>query len=225
MFHRLFQLNHAPDFDALNIDDIKPVVQNAIKDAKESIAHIKTQPEITWLNTVEPLTDITERVGRIWGVVSHLNAVVDTPKLRAIYNELMPDEVLAMDWDTVTSMDIILGGKTYTLAHEEVPDPNGCATGSYIWKYNGKEVDGDTVGTKLNTMGTSGYATGLTVEQAEELRFVFHRNESHHDKVELVFYPYNSSTCLVTLDGVPTVLADRSNVTSLITTINKFIAE
>lgn len=94
MFHRLFQLNHAPDFDAFHIDDIKPAVQNAIKEARKTIAHIKTQPETTWLNTVEPLTDLTERVGRIWGVVSHLNAVVDTPKLRAIYNELMPEVTL-----------------------------------------------------------------------------------------------------------------------------------
>ena len=37
------------------------------------------------------LTDITERVGRIWSVVSHLNSVVDTPELRAVYNELMPE--------------------------------------------------------------------------------------------------------------------------------------
>ena len=42
-------------------------------------------------NTVEPLTGITERVGRIWGVVSHLNSVVDTPELRAEYNALMPE--------------------------------------------------------------------------------------------------------------------------------------
>ena len=99
---------------------------------------------------------------------------------------------------------------------------------TFLWALREKRrkitVKSKTNGTKLNTMGTSGYATGLTVEQAEELRFVFHRNEGHHNEVELVFYPYNSSTCLVTLDGVPTVLADRANVTSLITTINKIIA-
>ena len=66
-------------------------MQTAMKQAREAIADIKAQPETTWLNTVERLTDITEKVGRIWGVVSHLNAVVDTAPLRAVYNELMPE--------------------------------------------------------------------------------------------------------------------------------------
>ena len=32
----------------------------------------------------------TERLGRAWGAVSHLNAVADTPELRAAYNENLP---------------------------------------------------------------------------------------------------------------------------------------
>lgn len=32
----------------------------------------------------------TERLGRAWGVVGHLNAVADTPALRAAYNEALP---------------------------------------------------------------------------------------------------------------------------------------
>ena len=32
----------------------------------------------------------TERLGRAWGAVSHLNAVADTPELRAAYNEALP---------------------------------------------------------------------------------------------------------------------------------------
>lgn len=141
-----------------------------------------------------------------------------------VYNELMPDEVLAMDWDTVTSMDITLGGNTYTLTYTEVPDENGCATGDYVWMYNGKEVTGSTITGKLDSMPTTGYATGLTVEQAEELRFVFHRSASHHSEIELVFYPYNSGASIVTLDGELTVLADRTYVTSLITAINNMVA-
>jgi oligopeptidase A len=32
----------------------------------------------------------TERLGRAWGSVSHLNAVADTPELRAAYNAVLP---------------------------------------------------------------------------------------------------------------------------------------
>ena len=89
----LLNLQHEPDFAAIRVDDIKPAMQTVMAEARAQIAAIKQQPEnaANWLNTVEPLTDLTERVGRIWGVVAHLNSVVDTPELRAVYNELMPE--------------------------------------------------------------------------------------------------------------------------------------
>ncbi|MFZ9164361.1 MAG: M3 family metallopeptidase, partial [Polynucleobacter sp.] len=42
------------------------------------------------LDLVEPLEDATEQLGRSWGVVSHLNAVADTPELRAAYGAMLP---------------------------------------------------------------------------------------------------------------------------------------
>ena len=87
----LLHLGEEPRFDAIQTADIKPALQTAIAEARAQIAEIKAQTHTDWANTVERLTDITERVGRIWGVVSHLNSVVDTPELRAVYNELMPE--------------------------------------------------------------------------------------------------------------------------------------
>ena len=87
----LLHLGEEPRFDQIKTKDIKPALQTAIAEAREQIAAIKAQTHTDWANTVEKLTDITERVGRIWSVVSHLNSVVDTPELRAVYNELMPE--------------------------------------------------------------------------------------------------------------------------------------
>ena len=87
----LLHLGEEPRFDQIQAEDIKPALQTAIAEAREQIAAIKAQTHTDWANTVEKLTDITERVGRIWSVVSHLNSVVDTPELRAVYNELMPE--------------------------------------------------------------------------------------------------------------------------------------
>ena len=87
----LLHLGEEPRFDQIKTEDIKPSLQTAIAEAREQIAAIKAQTHTNWANTVEKLTDITERVGRIWSVVSHLNSVVDTPELRAVYNELMPE--------------------------------------------------------------------------------------------------------------------------------------
>ncbi len=87
----LLSLGNEPKFDQIQTELIKPAIQTAIAEARGQIAAVKAQPDTTWRNTVEALTDITERVGRIWGVVAHLNSVVDTPQLRAVYNELMPE--------------------------------------------------------------------------------------------------------------------------------------
>lgn len=157
-------------------------------------------------------------------MVYYVRNAVRNVLCNTVYNELMPDEVLAMKWDTVTGMDIVIGDKTYTLNHDEVPDVNGCATGEFAWKYNGEEVKASTITNKLDNMSSSGYATGLSTDLKEELRFLIRRSAGHHTQVELVFYTYNSTTCLVTLDGEPTVLTDRVNVTSLITTINNLLA-
>lgn len=91
MSNVLLNLADEPRYDEIQTADIRPALETAIAEARGQIAAIKAQSDTGWSNTVERLTDITERVGRIWGVVSHLNSVVDTPELRAVYNELMPE--------------------------------------------------------------------------------------------------------------------------------------
>src|SRR6185295_10584574 len=51
-----------------------------------------TQPDFPpeWIGMSRVLDVATERLGRAWGVVGHLNAVADTPELRAAYNEALP---------------------------------------------------------------------------------------------------------------------------------------
>jgi oligopeptidase A len=51
-----------------------------------------TRPEFParWGDIAAVLDVATEKLGRAWGVVGHLNAVADTPELRAAYNEALP---------------------------------------------------------------------------------------------------------------------------------------
>jgi hypothetical protein len=145
--------------------------------------------------------------------------------LYTTYNELMPDEVLAMDWDTVTSMEITLAGKTYIFTQEQVPESEGSTATKLVWKLDGKEVAATPITEALQGMDSKGYATDLQPQLAEEIRVVFHRNTQHHSKVELVLYRHDSSTCLTTLDGVSTVLADLNDVTGLINTVNLLVKQ
>ena len=147
-----------------------------------------------------------------------LDALADTT-----YNDLVPNEVLLMDWETVTSMDITLDGKTYTLTSEEEGDENGCATGSYIWKLNGTKVEGSTITDAFASIDVNHHAVGQTPME-EKIRFVFHRNTANFSAIELVIYEFSSESFLVTFNGESTVLADRTDVLSLANAVNKIVA-
>ncbi|HSB49604.1 MAG TPA: M3 family metallopeptidase, partial [Burkholderiales bacterium] len=44
----------------------------------------------TWADFVQPLEEANERLHRAWGVVGHLNAVMNSPELREAYNSNLP---------------------------------------------------------------------------------------------------------------------------------------
>jgi hypothetical protein len=68
----------------------KPAITQLLDDARKTVAQLEQSEVIGWDAFVVPLEAVTERLGRAWGVVGHLNAVVDTPELRAAYNENLP---------------------------------------------------------------------------------------------------------------------------------------
>ena len=37
-----------------------------------------------------PMEDANERLSRAWGPVGHLNAVMNSPELRGVYNAMLP---------------------------------------------------------------------------------------------------------------------------------------
>ena len=49
-----------------------------------------SQSPPTWLNFVAPMEDANERLSRAWGPVGHLNAVMNSPALREVYNATLP---------------------------------------------------------------------------------------------------------------------------------------
>ncbi len=63
MSNVLLNLADEPRYDEITTADIKPAMQAAIAEARDAIAEVKAQADITWGNTVEQLTDITERWG------------------------------------------------------------------------------------------------------------------------------------------------------------------
>jgi oligopeptidase A len=95
-------------FDAIAPEHITPAIDALLQECRSTVARV-TDPAApaTWTSIVEPLDDAAERLGRAWGVVSHLNAVVDTPELRARYNANLPR--LTTFWTELAQNEALYG--------------------------------------------------------------------------------------------------------------------
>ena len=78
-----------PRFAEIKPEHVSPAVDQLLADGRATIASV-VQAKPTWEEFVEPLEDANERLGRAWGQVSHLHAVMDSPALREAYNASLP---------------------------------------------------------------------------------------------------------------------------------------
>ena len=91
MQNPLLDFSGLPRFEALTHADVTPAIDTLLSRCRDVVAQLEApMQEVSWDNFVVPLEDCTEQLGRAWGIVGHLNAVVDTPELRAAYNENQP---------------------------------------------------------------------------------------------------------------------------------------
>ena len=87
----LLDFSGLPRFDQFRPEHVTPAIEQLIKEAAGVVARLEAPADtVSWDNFVVPLEEATERLGRAWGVVNHLNHVADTPELRAAYNENQP---------------------------------------------------------------------------------------------------------------------------------------
>jgi oligopeptidase A len=80
-----------PRFDQVRPEHVAPALDELLAAADQALATV-TQPDFParWVDIAKVLEVATERLGRAWSVVSHLNGVADTPELRAAYNQALP---------------------------------------------------------------------------------------------------------------------------------------
>lgn len=140
-----------------------------------------------------------------------IDAAVSDSLLYTAYDDLRPDEVLSMDWDTVTAIDVTVDGRSYTVTRQ-VTDEDGGESQEAVYLLDGSEVEFQELLDDLNAMASTGSAVGLTPERSALVSFTFHRNTDAFSQVELVFYQYDSANCLVSLDGEVVLLAAREDV-------------
>ena len=90
-------MNPLPDFSGLprfaeiQPAHVTPAVDHLIAENKALLEQLATAgDEPTWDRFVAPLDDANERLSRAWGQVAHLNAVMNSPQLREVYNANLP---------------------------------------------------------------------------------------------------------------------------------------
>ena len=80
-----------PRFDAITPEHVAPALDVLLRDAEAALSEVTAKGfPARWDDMARVLDTATERLSRGFGAVSHLNAVADTPALRAAYNEALP---------------------------------------------------------------------------------------------------------------------------------------
>ena len=91
MTNPLLDFSGLPLFDQVTPEAVSPAMTELLAHADAALQTV-TQPDFPaeWLAISKVLDTATERLGRAWGMVSHLQSVMDTPALRAAYNAELP---------------------------------------------------------------------------------------------------------------------------------------
>lgn len=89
MLNPLLDFSGLPRFAQIKPAHVTPAIDALLAEARAAVARAELAPP-AWEEFVTPLEDANERLGRAWGQVAHLHAVLDSPELRAAYNENLP---------------------------------------------------------------------------------------------------------------------------------------
>src|SRR5215813_423417 len=87
----LLDFSGLPRFADFKAELVTPAVDQLLSENRALIERVAA-PAVpaTWRDFVEPLEDANERLSRAWGIVGHLNAVMNSPELREAYNSNLP---------------------------------------------------------------------------------------------------------------------------------------
>ena len=87
----LLDFSVLPRFDGIRPAHVTPAIDTLLADARAIVDRVATDPRsASWATVVEPLADVLDHLERAWGVVAHLNSVVNTTELRDAYHGNLP---------------------------------------------------------------------------------------------------------------------------------------
>jgi oligopeptidase A len=79
-----------PAFSNIRASHVTPAIQMIIERNKKELKRILKNPDPSWGNLIYPLELMDNKLHRAWSIVSHLNAVKNTPAWRKAMNKNLP---------------------------------------------------------------------------------------------------------------------------------------
>ena len=87
----LLDFSGLPRFADIKPEHVTPAIEQLLAENRALIARLQgSSSPPTWQDFVVPMEDANERLSRAWGPVGHLNAVMNSPELREVYNATLP---------------------------------------------------------------------------------------------------------------------------------------
>ena len=81
-----------PQFDQITLDQLKTNIQQSISNGQQFIQELQAVPESIQeqLKVLEQIDTLENQMSESWGVLSHLNAVMNNTETREVYQSLLP---------------------------------------------------------------------------------------------------------------------------------------
>ena len=81
-----------PQFDQITLDQLKSNIQQSIGNGQKFIQELKAVPDSIQeqLKVLEQIDTLENQMSESWGVLSHLNAVMNNTETREVYQSLLP---------------------------------------------------------------------------------------------------------------------------------------
>ncbi len=87
----LLDFSGLPRFAEVKPEHVAPAVEQLLEENRALVARLLADTSTpTWDSFMQPLDDANEHLSRAWGQVGHLNAVMNSPELREVYNANLP---------------------------------------------------------------------------------------------------------------------------------------
>ena len=86
----LLTFTDLPPFSQIKPEQVKPAVEAAIGQARQAVEQFLAEGEISWQTLITQLEHDSERLGKLWSPVSHLNSVLNSAELREAYESCLP---------------------------------------------------------------------------------------------------------------------------------------